>query len=290
MKFSPTLAAALAFTLMTPAFAESSTAVNAQIQKVIDQSFQADELIEGVRFWVNPKSASIDPLRLQIEATATAKSSPWAQNEKTIVKFSAKTASAAPQANGLIPVSAQLRMGLQTQVVRLVNFLATKYLQRLGTPPSDPAELADYQKLESLAKTFVQAKTLGEISPALVELKNLLAQQKDSDSKFLSKIQIVTETVDGATRSLTIRYTEKVDVFGVSIKNIALKLNDSTILGGCMVVDKIKQQQLAEIQELVTETAKKVENGDVETQEALKGAIAGWAETAKEMLSSEKFN
>jgi len=89
---SLTLAALLALSpavLMGNASADEATAtavdlarVNANIQQVIDSSFQPTDVIEGVSFKLNPKNADLEKLKLQAVATATAKTSPWAPNEK----------------------------------------------------------------------------------------------------------------------------------------------------------------------------------------------------------------
>ena len=108
MKLKPVLATIALIAGTTPALAQTPPAVdfgqvNTRIQEVIDQTFRADEVLEGITFRIDPKTADIETLKLDGAFTATAKTSPWAQDEKTVVKLSARSRTEAPAADGRIP-------------------------------------------------------------------------------------------------------------------------------------------------------------------------------------------
>jgi hypothetical protein len=294
MKVTNAFSAALALTLATPALAEKPATptidfakINTQIQSVIDQTFQADDVLEGISFRVNPKTADLEKLKLDALLTASAKTSPWAENEKTTLKFSVKSKAGAPLTNGTVPVAAQAQAGFQTQVLKLVQFLAKKAAATLAQP-SDPAELPTYQKLVAVLADLEKAGSLNDVYPSLVQMKQaLLERNKDtSDAQVITKIEVSSEVVDGNTRSIAIRYRDTVDFFGMKFKNIGVKLDDSTILGGFIVTAKFPQAQVDEVRNDIREELVKIQDGDADTMDKLKGTVQGWSMMAKDMLQN----
>jgi hypothetical protein len=294
MKFTNAFSAALALTLATPALAETPATpaidfakINTQIQSVIDQTFQADDVLKGISFRVNPKTADLEKLKLDALLTASAKTSPWAENEKTTLKFSVKSKAGAPLTNGKVPVAAQAQAGFQTQVLQFVQFIAQKAAARLDQP-SDPAALPAYQKLVAVLASLEKAGSLNDIYPALVQLKQvLLERNKDtSDEQVITKIEVSSEVVDGNTRSIAIRYRDTVEFFGMKFKNIGVKLDDSTILGGFIVTAKFPQAQVNEVRNDIREELVKIQDGDADTMDKLKDTVQGWSMMAKDMLQN----
>jgi hypothetical protein len=293
MKFTNTLSAALALILASPALAETPATpavdfakVNTQIQSIIDQTFQPDEVLESISFKVNPKTADLEKLKFDTVLSASAKTSPWAANEATTVKFSVKSKAGAPLKSGKVPVAVQAQAGFQTQVIRLVQFLAKKAAAHV-TQPADPADLPAYQKLISVLGQLEKAGALNDVYPALVELKQaLLDRNDDSDRKVIAKIEVSSEVVDGKTRSIAIRYRDKVEFFGLQFKNIALKLDDTTLFGGLVVTGKFPQQQVDTFRNEAREQLLKIQDGEPGMIDTLKGTIQGWTMMAKDMLQN----
>ncbi len=298
MKFTNAFSAALALALSGPALATPALAetpatptidfakVNTQIQSIIDQTFQADDVLESISFKVNPKTADIEKLKFDTVLSASAKTSLWAANEATTVKFSLKSKAGAPLKSGKVPVAVQAQAGFQTQVMKLVQFLARK----AGTSvqqPSDPADLPAYQKLMSVLGQLEKAGSLSDVYPALVELKQaLLDRNDDSDRKVIEKIEVSSEVVDGKTRSIAIRYRDTVEFFGLQFKNIGVKLDDSTLFGGLTVSGKFEAAQVESFRNEARTQLVKIQEGEPEMIETLKGTIQGWAMMAKDMLQN----
>lgn len=288
MKLKPILATIALIAATTPALAETPPAVdfrqvNTRIQEVIDQTFRADEVLEGITFRIDPKTADIETLKLDGAFTATAKTSPWAQDEKTVVKLSARSRTEAPAADGRIPAIIQANAGFETQVLKFVRFAAGLGAQKL-TPPSDPAELPEFQKLQGVLADLARASALSQVHSDLVELHALaLARADDQDKKIIAKIRITPEVVDGETRSIALEYTDAIEFFGVTLKDLAITLDPSTILGGLTASLPMRKSALTSIREDLRKDLLRVQNGETGD---LQSTIEGWARMARDLLKN----
>jgi len=288
MKLKPVLATIALIAGTTPALAQTPPAVdfgqvNTRIQEVIDQTFRADEVLEGITFRIDPKTADIETLKLDGAFTATAKTSPWAQDEKTVVKLSARSRTEAPAADGRIPAIIQANAGFETQVLKFVRFAAGLGAQKL-TPPSDPAELPEFQKLQGVLAELARASTLSQVHSDLVELHALaLARADDQDKKIIAKIRITPEVVDGETRSIALEYTDTIEFFGVTLKDLAITLDPSTILGSLTASLPMRKSALTSIREDLRKDLLRVQNGETGD---LQSTIEGWARMARDLLKN----
>jgi len=296
MNWSRIIATTIAFSSSLPVLADTAPAidfgkVNSQIQQVINQTFQADELIEKVTFRINSQNASLDPIRVQLEASATTKTSPWARNEKTVLQVSAKAHSQEIQPNGQTTVGVTFRVGLQTQAIRLVNFLATKALNSFGRDSSQPGAERGRAAIVSLS----QAKTLGEVASALNEFKAALDEAwahegEDSNSGdwfFAKKLHIQAETVNGSTRSISIVY----DSFfndELLLKGFRLTLKETGISVNLDLDAKFRSRDLVNLRNKFIEDLQAIEAGTTEAIRNVSSMISGIAEMAKE-LAKDKF-
>ncbi len=287
--------AAIVLTLTTPALARAEgpatpavdfAKVNTQIQSVIDRTFQADDVLEGISFQVNPKTADLDQLKLDVRLTASAKTSPWAMSDKTTVSLSAKTKAGKIRADGKVSLLLQAKAGFQTQVVKLIQFVSQKASARLEQP-SDPAELPNHQRLVAVLSDLEKAGSLSDIYPALVELKKvLLDSSMGQERREIEKVEISSAVVDGKTQSIALRYRDTVEFFGLQFRNIGVTFDASKILGGIDVAGRVDAHQVEKAKREVREELLKIQDGEAEAMQELEDSVTGWAMMAKEMLQS----
>jgi len=259
--------------------------VNANIQQVIDSSFQPTDVIEGVSFKLNPKNADLEKLKLQAVATATAKSSPWAPNEKTIVKATIKSKTEAGTTADTTNATVDTRVGLKTQVMKLIQFLAEKGLKQAQNL-AKPGQEAEVEALKQNMSQLQAATSLTEVAPLLIEMKRLILaiNAGSSDTDFIQKIDIRTTSANGKVVVIEIAYTDKVEIFGLEFTNIGLKLNDANIIGGFTMLGQLPASYVEQLKGSLRKELTAIQNNEPDTIAKLKSAIQDWAETAKAFL------
>jgi len=257
--------------------------VNANIQQVIDSSFQPTDVIEGVTFKLNPKNANVEKLKLQAVATATAKTSPWAPNEKTIVKLNVKTNTGKPNLVNKIPATADAAIGLQTQVLPLVHLLASQAYE-MTKNRQDPSHQAEIDALKVVLTQMQSVTSLTELAPQLLEMNRLLQTINSGDNDFFSNIDIQTKMVGGKVTSIELRFTKSESFFNMIFKNIFLKLDEQSIQGGLTIAAELPASQFESMKNETLAELTAIQNNEPSTIDKLKLVIRDWAEMAKGIL------
>jgi hypothetical protein len=297
MKFSKWMPSVIGLTLAASAAAETQITpvvdfakVNTQVQAVIDQTFSADDVLEAISFRVNPKTADLEKMKLDALLTATAKQSPWAQNDKTVLKLSVKS-TASKIVKEKVPVSVQVQAGFQTQALKLIRFVAKKAVKSFNQP-SAPEELPAYQKAISALSHLENVASLNEVYADFVELRQALlewerlaeARNRNGEDSFIANIDLESQVTNGVTKEILVSYRESLPVFGIKLKNIGIKIDDSGVFGGLTAMLSFHRTEFERRVRTTREECLKIQASEERAMNDVKGNIQGWAESAKSIL------
>ncbi|HVJ64942.1 MAG TPA: hypothetical protein VM901_06785 [Bdellovibrionota bacterium] len=257
--------------------------VNAVIAAARDKVLpEFADFVDSANASIDAATFNLDTLTVDLSTDVTIKKSAWASNAPTTFKAELGTKTIAQDGDKL---SAQVQVGLTTQVLELVKFGANYVLEQNPVNPDAPDDAED-----ALFRTFFTelkaAENLDAVYAKVFELRDtVLASTSEELAKLREGFQELTFLADDGIMTIDLKPT---DFYGVRFSaGVTVSPAQVSVKVSGVDLENALKEQIDEYKDQIVQTLLTVQNADEEVRTEIEDGFRYLIGAAREVVGTK---